>query len=148
MPVTPHWGNADHTVIFLTYEKPWDWPAFDAAVVDLNAMLDTVHHPVDMLIVIRDGLPREINPQRFRKVMNNFHPNIRTTALIVANDLVRWSITAFVRVLGQDHHAFFFASNVDQALTRLGHSITDVQSAPPTLTQTESSAEPTAQPSM
>lgn len=118
MPITVTWIDAEKTVVHLSYLKPWDWTEFEAALNEANALLDTVDHPVDMIVQMHDGLPREISPARFRTIFSHFHRNIRSTALLGASDLIRITITAFMRVLGQDHRNFFFAASLDDALEK------------------------------
>jgi hypothetical protein len=118
MPITPQWANPEKTIIYLIYEKPWKPDEFVAAVRQTNALLDTVDYPVDMIIQMRDGLPSVIDSWPFRTVMRNFHPNIRNTALVGASDTIRRIITAFMRVMGQDH-PFFFAATLEEAHHRL-----------------------------
>jgi hypothetical protein len=120
MPISVTWLNPEKTIIHLSYIKPWNWSDFESAVIQANMLLDTVDHPVNMIIQMHDGLPREINPARFRTVFSNFHKNIRSTALLGASDMVRVSINAFMRVLRQERFSFFFASTVDDAAAEFG----------------------------
>ena len=118
MPITVNWLDTKNTIVHLSYIKPWNWSDFETALVEANKLMDTVDHPVDMIIQMHDGLPREISPARFRQVFQHFHRNIRSTALVGASDMIRITITAFMRVMGQDHRNFFFAASVDDAFKR------------------------------
>ena len=118
MPITSQWANPEKTIVYFIYEQPWNIQEFQTAVLQVNGLLDTVNHPVDMIIHIRGGMPNLGNAAPFRTVMRNFHPNIRYTALVGAPDFVRRTITAFMRVMGQDH-PFFFAATIDEAQKRL-----------------------------
>src|SRR5579859_3764603 len=106
-------------MLYLTYEKPWSWIDFDKALLEANASLDEVTHPVDMIIQMHDGLPSDVSPARFRVIFRKFHTNVRDTALIGANPMIRHTISAFMRVMGQGHRPFFFAASVDDALKQL-----------------------------
>src|SRR5882724_11718384 len=119
MPITSQWANPDKTLIYFIYEQPWSAEEFQVAIAQTNVLLDTVHHPVDMIIHMRDGMPSITSSLPFRSMMRNFHPNIRYTALVGAGDLLRRTITAFMRVLGQQHHPFFFAATIEEAQQRL-----------------------------
>jgi hypothetical protein len=119
MPITSQWANPEKTIVYFIYEKPWNLEEFQSGVEQVNALLDTVQHPVDMIIHMRDGLPSLVDSGPFRSVIRNFHPNIRNTALVGANDFVRRTITAFMRVLGQQNHPFFFAATLEEAHYRL-----------------------------
>ncbi|MEP7287206.1 MAG: hypothetical protein ABI947_15735 [Chloroflexota bacterium] len=119
MPVVSQWANTEKTIIYLLYEKPWDWEAFAAAVAQINTLIDTVSHPVDMIIVIHGGVPLNLSAWRMRGIIRDFHHNIRSTALVGANDFLRQTITAFMRVLGRGNSAFFFAATLEDALTEL-----------------------------
>jgi hypothetical protein len=127
MPITVSWHDASKTIVHLSYLKPWNWPEFETAIVEANALMDTVDHPVDMIVQMHDGLPREISPARFRTIFQHFHRNIRSTALLGANDLIRVTITAFMRVLGQDHREFFFAASIDDALKRFDKNKVEIE---------------------
>ncbi len=118
MPVTVTWLNAPQTIIQLHYEKPWAWADFLEAVAQANRMLDTVHHPVDMVVLMQDGLPRDIGPWRFRVIFRDFHSNVHDTALLGASEFMRQTITAFMRVMGRDTRTFFFAASLDEAYAR------------------------------
>src|SRR5215813_10030541 len=119
MPVTAYWANPDRTIIYFVSEKPWNAMDFQAGVLQANALLDTVNHPVDMIIEIRSGMPNIVGSWPFRAAMRNFHRNIRNTALVGANDFLRRTITTFMRVLGQQNHPFFFAATLEEAHQRL-----------------------------
>ena len=119
MPITSRWANPEKTIVYFIYEKPWNADEFLSGVKQVNALLDTVHHPVDMVIHMRDGLPSLLEVGPFRTVMRNFHPSIRNTALVGASDFVRRTITTFMRVLGQQNHPFFFAATLEEAHYRL-----------------------------
>lgn len=119
MPFTSRWANPEKTIIYFIYDKPWNLNEFQAAVKQVNAQLDTVQHPVDMIIHMRGGLPSLVDAGPFRSVMRSFHRNIRNTALVGANDFIRRTITAFMRVLGQQNRPFFFAATLEEAHYRL-----------------------------
>lgn len=119
MPITSEWANPEKTIIYFLYEQPWNAEEFHAGVLRTNALLDTVQHPVDMIIYMHGGLPNLSSSWPFRSVMRNFHPNIRYTALVGANDFIRRTITAFMRVMGQQNHPFFFAATLEEAQMRL-----------------------------
>ena len=119
MPVVSQWANAEKTIIYLLYEKPWDWDAFAAGVAHSNALMDTVQHPVDMIIVIHGGLPLNLSAWRMRGIIRDFHRNLRSTALVGANDFIRQTINAFMRVIGRENRSFFFAATLEEAFTEL-----------------------------
>ena len=119
MPITSQWANAEKTIIYFVYDPPWNAQEFQAAVFQVNSLLDTVNHPVDMIIHMRGGMPNLGNSWPFRSVMRNFHRNVRYTALVGANDFLRRTISAFMRVMGQQNRPFFFAATLEEAHQRL-----------------------------
>ncbi len=48
------WYNDEHTIILQTYHGVMDWGDFAAMMQDMQAMLDSVDHPVDILADFRD----------------------------------------------------------------------------------------------
>ncbi len=90
--------------------------------------MDEVDHPVDMIIYMHGGMPRDVGPWQFRAVIRDFHPNLRSTALVGVNAFIRQTINAFMRVVGQDHHKFFFAATLEEAIERIA-ALNDVHSA-------------------
>jgi hypothetical protein len=53
MSVHVEWDNPDKRAIRWTYVGRWTWGEFDDALKAANALLETVDHPVDYLVDVR-----------------------------------------------------------------------------------------------
>ena len=115
MAVSVDWINDEKTIIRIHYTKPWIWAEFETAVKEANALMDTVDHPLDMVIQMDGGLPPAIRASQFRSIFSDFHRNIHQTALIGASSMIRITITAFMNVMGQNKE-FFFATSLEDAI--------------------------------
>ena len=50
MPIEVTWGNAEQTLIVMTFDGDWDWYAFYHAAGLVTRMMVTVPHPVDIIL--------------------------------------------------------------------------------------------------
>lgn len=49
MGITLRWGNQDQSVIWYHIEAPWTWEDADHARIELERMIQSVHHRVDFI---------------------------------------------------------------------------------------------------
>ena len=53
MSVHVEWDNAGATAILWTFDGRWTWGEFDEAVKSVGQMFETVDHPVDFIVDVR-----------------------------------------------------------------------------------------------
>jgi hypothetical protein len=77
MPITVDWDNLQQTIILFTYNRPWTWREFDAAVEQTLALVNTVDHKVDIIFDLRNGgFPPRDAVWRFKTAAELSHPNV------------------------------------------------------------------------
>jgi hypothetical protein len=78
-----NWDNEEKTVIHQSDDGEWTWDEFHAAQRQINQMIDSVHHKVDVIIDTQSNRRGKLPPNaslHFRNAFRNRHPN---TGLIV-----------------------------------------------------------------
>jgi hypothetical protein len=89
MSISVEWDNAEQTTILFTYQRPWNWNEFDAAVEQSLAYLDMVQHPVDVIFDLRSGgFPPKDAVWRFKTAAEITHPNIGKYVYVAPSILV------------------------------------------------------------
>lgn len=49
MAISVGWANEAHETILVKYERLWTWPDFAAAKVEIDNLLNSVNHKVDII---------------------------------------------------------------------------------------------------
>jgi hypothetical protein len=118
MPVQLDWENDDHTIVHMEMIGHWTWKeAYDGSGVGFT-MLESVDHPVDVIIDLRKstGLP-VLALTHARNMIPKRHPRTRMTVFIGANELFMTLWRIFSSAYRQIGHIeeFGFARNLDEA---------------------------------
>ena len=96
MSIQVDWHNDIQTAITICYQQPWDWAEFEAAREQLLILLDSLQHPVDLILDVRKaGPPPEGAILRFRKTLQTDHPNTRQVIFVGEQYL----ITSFLDII-------------------------------------------------
>src|SRR5262245_59394756 len=93
------WDNDEKTVVRYIFEKNWTWQEFFTAKAEAYALIDTVKHPVGIIM----DAPPEVNlpPNTLthsRNALRNKHPNTRVIAFVLTQAFVRSMINIFMRI--------------------------------------------------
>ncbi len=102
MTIQVSWHNDHQTAITICYQRPWDWAEFEKARVQLLALLDGTHHPVDLVLDVRDaGAPPSGAFGHFQKSLQTNHPNTRQVIFLGERLLVTSFLDVLLRVYGR-----------------------------------------------
>jgi hypothetical protein len=87
MPVEFHWDNGEQTLLCFVTRDPWNWNDFHKAMRRATFTLDTVDHPVEILVDFRQSnrLPAGALGH-IRSLGKAIHPNTHNRLLIVGLD--------------------------------------------------------------
>lgn len=55
MGVSIYWENSQQTAIVMKFAAPWSWDEYEVVGTELEAMVNSVSHTVDILINITEG---------------------------------------------------------------------------------------------
>lgn len=91
MNIDVQWDNDAKTIIRYVYRNGWNWNDYFSAINGAAELLDTVKHPVDIVMDFRNAnmLPQGAISQMQRAFSHTRHPNIRLTVLVGANSFIR-----------------------------------------------------------
>lgn len=91
MGVTTVWGDSDQSFMLVTFEKPWTWDDFQAAVDQMRVLLNESSHKLTLLLDIRSaGFPPQGAVRRFKEVGETNHPNIEQIVYIAPRVLAHF----------------------------------------------------------
>ena len=77
MGVTTVWGDSDQSFMLVTFEKPWNWDEFQAAVDQMHKMVTDITHTTHLLLDIRNaGFPPQGAVRRFQDVGDMHDANV------------------------------------------------------------------------
>jgi hypothetical protein len=129
MPIDLAWKNEDHDIILRTYHGRWTEDDLNAAEANINAMIDSVGHRVDVITDIRNS--------------NSFPPNV--SGLFESYEARRHQRIALIVAVGREinldlmlllaekypdfprHYAF--AKSIDDAMEIITADCTDTRFA-------------------
>lgn len=77
MAVQVYWENSQHTAVVLKFTAPWSWADYEVVGAELEAMVNSVSHTVDVLINITDAgaIPAD-GMFRMRELYTQTLPNL------------------------------------------------------------------------
>ena len=118
MAMTVVWDDDARTIVRYDVEGSWTWDDYQDSLVELNSLLDTVDHKVDVIINIRSGkwIPEDVF-NRFNHDMRQRHPNIgRLQVFVGAGMLIQILVASFMRIYGRAVDIeFLFADTLEEA---------------------------------
>ncbi len=117
MPITINWLDADKTIIRYEFEGHWTWTDLHDAIKQVNSMLESVVHPVYVIIDVSKGsvVPSgAISQMR----MGNMNPasNWAGGVFVGMSTFLRTLISTFGRVYPKMGERYIVANSMDEAL--------------------------------
>ena len=117
MSVEVQWDNDDKTIIHMIYEGRWQWDDVRAAIMEMNQMIDSVHHP--FVHIISDRGAAHWTPGNYannmQEIMQLFHPRAGYRVLIVKNPVAREMFYVFSAMVGGIPYAYRFVNTLEEA---------------------------------
>lgn len=99
MAVEIIWDNEARTILRIYYSGTWNWEEFDVAQATLLTVLDTVQHPVDLLLDVSSGaFPPPGAMTRFQRAATTHHVNIRHVVFVGPRPIVNF-MQSMVRIM-------------------------------------------------
>ncbi len=86
MCIRVEWSNEAQTAIRIVYEKGWNWRDHQLALDAVNALLDTVAHPVDLLFELEHSMPQAEDTAWSVAQSGPLHPNWSGRLVVVSAD--------------------------------------------------------------
>lgn len=106
MPITVEWDNPQQTALLFTYQRPWTWKEFDAAVEQTLAYADSVNHRVDVIFDLRKGgFPPRDAVWRFKSAAEITHPNVGQYVYVAPSMLVHF-VKNVIQILNRAYGGF------------------------------------------
>lgn len=102
MGITILWDNEEKTIIRYVYEGRWVWDDLHHARVQVHEMLNTVNHPVGIIVDVREStlVPNGALSQgrQFATTSPTTHPNEGRTIIVGANTFLRSMYDLFRKI--------------------------------------------------
>jgi hypothetical protein len=101
MKYNVRWTSEEHHTVLMEFVEDWQWSDFGQATREAHALMDSVTHPVDLIVWHRVRLPPGSPLSAFRSAARAEPPNLRLTAVVVPN------FEAFYQALSDIMATFF-----------------------------------------
>jgi hypothetical protein len=106
MPITVAWDDPQQTALLFTYERPWTWGEFDAAVEQILTFASVVDHKVDVIFDLRKGgFPPRDAVQRFKAAAEITHPNMGQYVYVAPSMLTNF-VKNVIQILNRAYGGF------------------------------------------
>ncbi len=120
MGIQTVWDNEEQTIIRHIYDGSWTWRDFRTNLARSRAMLDSVDHPVHIIIDTRNGkLLPDGSVSDFVSMTSGIHPNQSRTILVGTNLFVSRLYNAFYRAYCDQGPSLALAPNLETARAML-----------------------------
>jgi hypothetical protein len=110
------WDNAEKTIICYQFDGHWTWEEFFAAKEAANALMDTVHHKLGVILYTPHHIRIQANLlSNARNAIRNIHPQTVVVVIVVTNPLVRTMISTMRAITPIGKFRIDVASTLDEA---------------------------------
>jgi hypothetical protein len=111
------WDNEEKTILRHVYTGQWTWEEMRQQDAEVQAMLSTVSHPVDMIIDMRDSffLPRGPTIGNLRNAEAHLPANARSIVLVGSNILVLLISRVMRLIPSTASRRFYIAASLEEA---------------------------------
>ncbi|NDJ54529.1 MAG: hypothetical protein GYB68_15790 [Chloroflexi bacterium] len=123
MKVSVDWYDQNRRIMLKRYVGRWDWPSFVKAQTTPEGLLDSVSHPVSVIIDAQDyEIPPEILTKLPQIAQSRIakHPNLAHVIIVSASPFVNLVAQMFIELYAGDL-LVDVAPSVDQALSIAHH---------------------------
>lgn len=122
--VSIDWLDSQQRVVLITYHRDgWSWDDFYRVLKQQYEFIDTVSHPVDVIVDVRNShwMPRGGSLLSGIRKAENPHPRQGRTIIVGATGMVAAIAQTAMKLLSSNRK-FYFASTMDEAKTILDYS--------------------------
>jgi hypothetical protein len=128
MGIHVKWDNQTHTTIRQIFDQYWTWDDFYGAKLRVDAMIDTVHQPVGLILDMPANVVMPTNAlSHGKQYIDTEHPNLYLIVIVSTNQVLQTLYNLFGKVYPIATHHVCMVSNMDAAreiLSHTRHSIT------------------------
>ena len=118
MAIVVNWANEAHDTILVRYERLWTWSDFAAAKRQIDGLLNSVNHSVDIISDSRQsgGLPRGNAVNVMVTSFQSAPSNIRIVVVVGANPFFK-SLLQILQTVSMNHaaHNIHFSKTLEDA---------------------------------
>jgi hypothetical protein len=119
-PAIVQWENEEHTIIRFTLRQRWMWSDVRAAKEQIDSMMGTVDHKVNLIVSNEhtNWMPGNFN-QNVLDIIDNLHPNMGLLVVVSNNALFEQLFRLFVTLNGGVPFEFVFVQSLEAARATL-----------------------------
>ncbi len=116
MSIAVEWDDEERTILHYTFESPWTWEEYHAAIARAWEMAAEVDHPTDTITDMRNSrlLPDNVF-RHVRQSMVEIPESTRTVVIVGAGMLVQALLNILRRVYRNQDGLFFTAETLEEA---------------------------------
>lgn len=117
MGIKVNWYDKDKTIVRYEFEGQWRWDDLHEAIKQVNALLESVNHPVYIIIDVTEGtiVPAgAFSHMRMRSM--NAAPNWAGGIFVGMNTFLKTLITTFIKVYPKLGERYAVCNTMDEAL--------------------------------
>lgn len=116
MPITVDWDDEAHTIIRYTFQSPWTWAEYRAAIDRAWELARSVDHPTDTITDMSNSRLVPDNVFRnARQSMVEIPESTRTVVIVGAGLLAEALIAVMRRIYKKQGEKFFAAATLGEA---------------------------------
>lgn len=101
MGIHASWDNEEKTVIHSVDDGEWDWKDAYAITQQINEMIESVNHKVDLIIGDDTRRMGKIPPNavtHWHTAYRSLHPNVGLIVIVGANSFVRALVNVLIKI--------------------------------------------------
>ena len=100
MAIDVTWGNEEQTLIHVTFTGSWTWYEFYAAAGTISQHMESVSHPVDIVLDMQNSVP--VPPDLMLHMQRvEFYSLLNGVAIVVQKDAARQTLAERITALLQ-----------------------------------------------
>ena len=116
MGIHIEWDNQTHSTIRQIFDQHWTWDDFYGAKRRVDAMIDTVHQPVGLIL---DMPPNVVMPPNAlshgKQYIDTEHPNLCLIVIVSTNQVLQTLYNLFGKVYPIATHRVRMVASLDAA---------------------------------
>ena len=111
------WDNPEQTVVRLDFERGWTWPAYDFAVDDAYALIESTTSRVDIVFNLLGGpqMPFYYVFSHLRRTLRQLPDNSGCLIIVDGDTTARALLSVFFRTIVGAGRGIVFVSSLDEA---------------------------------
>lgn len=123
MGISPQWDNGAKTVILAAIEDEWNWDDAYAIIRQINQMIESVNHRVDLIFGDRTPHKGRIPPNavtHWHNAYRSLPPNAGLIVIVGGDPFVRALLNAVIK-LARASHRIQMVSTLEEARALVRH---------------------------